>query len=206
MDSDERLLEAWRAGDRRAGSVLFQRYFEPVRRFFANKVRDPSEAEELVQRTFVACVEARDRFVGRSSFRSYLLGIARLQCYKHWKTCSANANIEDIEDLAIADLSDRPSSILAKDATQRMLLEALRHIPLRDQVIVELYYWEDLSGRELGEVLGLSEETARSRLRVAKRSLHKAMRRMENLTGLPESTDADLEDWARKLRGQVERG
>jgi RNA polymerase sigma factor (sigma-70 family) len=201
VDTDERLLEAWRAGDKRSGNLLFQRHFEPVRRFFANKVRDPADAEELVQRTFVACVEARDRFAGRSSFRTYLLGIARLQCYKHWQ--SRSAHVDEIEAHAVVDLAARPSSILAKDANQRMLLEALRSIPLRDQVIIELYYWENLTGRELGEVLGLPEQTARSRLRAAKQALGKAIRRMENLTGLPESTDEDLEGWARKLRAQV---
>jgi RNA polymerase sigma-70 factor (ECF subfamily) len=204
MDSDEQLLDAWRAGDKRAGSALFQRHFNTVRRFFANKIDDPADAEELVQRTFMACVEGRDRFEGRSSFRTYLLGIARNQCLTHWAIRRAEKISDDVEVHAIADLTDRPSSILARDATQRMLLEALRHIPLRDQVVVELYYWEELSGRELAEILGVTEETARSRLRVAKQALRKAMRRMEKLTGLPETTDEDLESWARKLRGQLD--
>jgi RNA polymerase sigma-70 factor (ECF subfamily) len=36
--SDAELLEAWRQGDKRAGAELFERYFEPISRFFVNKL------------------------------------------------------------------------------------------------------------------------------------------------------------------------
>jgi DNA-directed RNA polymerase specialized sigma24 family protein len=74
MTSDQELLRAWRAGDREAGGTLFERHFAAIRRFFRNKV--DHQVEDLVQRTFTACVEARDRFRGDSSFRTYLFAIA----------------------------------------------------------------------------------------------------------------------------------
>ena len=58
--SDEELLRGWRSGDQRAGSELFKRHFEAVRRFVVNKVDD--EVEDIVQRTFMACAENKDNF------------------------------------------------------------------------------------------------------------------------------------------------
>ena len=57
-ESDEELLEAWRAGDRKAGTVLFRRFFPQCRRFFVNKVPE-RDVEDLLQRTFTAMVEGR---------------------------------------------------------------------------------------------------------------------------------------------------
>ena len=73
--SDIDLLDAWRAGDPRAGNELFNRHFDSVCRFFANKAGN--EVDDLIQRTFLACVEGRDRFRGDASFRGYLFGVAR---------------------------------------------------------------------------------------------------------------------------------
>jgi RNA polymerase sigma factor (sigma-70 family) len=197
--SDEQLLEAWRAGDKRAGSALYARHCDRVRRFFANKIANPTDAEELIQNTWLACVKGRDRIEG--TFRAYLLGTARKQCCKHW--AGRTKRDVDIETLAIADLTDRPSSIVARDQTQRMLLDALRHLEMSDQMILELYFWEGLSGRELGEVMSMTEERVRGRLRSAREALRKAIRRRENLLGLPESTDENIQDWARGVRDLI---
>ena len=64
MRADTELFEAWRNGDRKAGNDLFQRHFEAIERFFANKV--DRDIEELVQETFARCVSASERFEGQS--------------------------------------------------------------------------------------------------------------------------------------------
>lgn len=69
--------------------------------------------------------------------------------------------------------------------------------------MLELYYWEDLSGPALGEVLGVGEETARSRLRRAKIALGKAYRRLESFAGAPASSDEDLERWALAVKDKI---
>jgi hypothetical protein len=64
--ADAELLEAWGAGDKAAGEALFDRHFEAIYRFFQNKV-GPGVIDDLVQQTFLGCVEAPDRFRGDSS-------------------------------------------------------------------------------------------------------------------------------------------
>jgi DNA-directed RNA polymerase specialized sigma24 family protein len=55
--TDIELLEAWRGGDRRAGEQLFERHYAAVARFFRNKLE--FGVDDLIQRTFLACVEGR---------------------------------------------------------------------------------------------------------------------------------------------------
>lgn len=199
MMRDEDLLAAWRQGDRKAGEQLFTRHFETVRRFFVNKVQD--DPEELIQLTFMACVEGRDRIVG-TGFRAYLLGIARNLLRRHWEQ-RRGRRTEDIDELPIADLGAGASSILARDRTEKRLLDALRRIPLAQQEILEFAYWEQLTGTQIGELLGVSEDTARTRLRRAKIALGKEYRRLERFAGIPESSDADIEQWAASIRGRL---
>jgi RNA polymerase sigma-70 factor (ECF subfamily) len=201
MQSDAELLSAWRAGDRAAGSALFERHFDGVRRFFRNKV--DHGVEDLVQRTFVACVEGRDRFREQASFRTYLFAIAHnLLCDQLRRQRRAPAEL-DLERLSVVDLGASPTSILAARAEERLLLHSLRQIPLTAQVILELHYWERLTGAELGLFLGVPEDTARSRLRKARQVLEATMRRLETDLRRLESTVGNLEQWAAQVRGQL---
>jgi RNA polymerase sigma factor (sigma-70 family) len=201
--SDQELLVAWRAGDRQAGSELFTRHYSTVRRFFANKVDDA--LEDLIQRTFEACIAAENRFEGRGSFSAYLRSTARHLLYKHWDARRVRGIALPIEEVSLHDLGAGPSSVLARNQAERLLLEALRRVPLRDQEILELFYWEELTGPQLAEQLGVPEQTARSRLRRARLNLAKEYRRLERFAGAPESTDEQLEDWARGVRESVAR-
>ncbi|MFO7562317.1 MAG: sigma-70 family RNA polymerase sigma factor [Enhygromyxa sp.] len=201
MSTDEELLAAWGQGDRAAGSELFTRHYSTVRRFFANKADDA--AEDLIQQTFASCVAGRARFEGRSSFRTYLLGIARNLLRQHWEARRGRGQHIDIEEVSLAELGAGPSTLISRDRDHRRLLDALRQVPLEQQIILELYYWEGLSGSALGEALGVGEDTARSRLRRAKVALGKEFRRLERFAGVPESTDENLERWAFDLRAKI---
>src|SRR5437762_3271806 len=75
--TEDLLLSRWRAGDRSAGDELV-RMCKPVLRSFFRK-RTTKNVDELVQKTLVACIQALSSFEGRSSFRTFLLGIAHKQ-------------------------------------------------------------------------------------------------------------------------------
>lgn len=197
MRPDMELFEAWRGGDPQAGNELFQRHFESVRRFFANKA--DREVEDLVQRTFVGCVEGQARFEGRSSFRTYLFAVAHNILREFLRAKRRDERLE-FGSCSLADLGAGVSSIVAQRREQRALLDALRSIPIDSQVVLELYYWERLTGPELGEVLGVNENTARSRVRRAKELLRSAMDSADPTPPRDPCAAADLDRWAASVR------
>ena len=101
------------------------------------------------------------------------------------------------------DLSPSPSVIVAKHREQQVLLQALRKIPLDHQIVLELYYWEKLSAREVAEVVQVPEGTARTRIRRAKQLLEEEMGKLMGNKDQLETTIANLDSWAASLRDQV---
>jgi RNA polymerase sigma factor (sigma-70 family) len=149
VDGDDReLLERWRAGDRAAGQALFERHFASLYRFFQNKCDD--ETDELVQSTLVACLNAKEQFRGDSSFRTYLFSIARNKLYRYLRERRRGAI--DVTITSIADVATTLRTVIARDQAHRALLDALRKLPVEQQTLLELYYWEELDTLELAKI------------------------------------------------------
>jgi len=196
---DFELLERWREGDRAAGNTLFSRHFRALFRFFRTKLPD-ALAEDLTQVSFLACVDGRDKFRNASSFRTYLFAIARNQLFMHFRKAGRRDDVTAFETQSIADLGAGPSTIVAAKAEQRLLLRALRRIPVDFQIAIELYYWQGVSTSEIAVVLEVPEGTVRSRLTRAREHLAKQMRALAESPELAHSTVADFERWAQSLR------
>lgn len=197
---DEELLSAWNAGDGRAGEQLFRRHFVAVARFFRTKI--DGDVEDLVQRTFLGCLEGRARFRGAGTFRSYLFGIAYRVLYTHYRSKRADERI-DLSAVSLHDLSPSPSTIVAQRREHQLLLAGLRRISLDYQVVLELYFWEDLTAAAIGELLGVPEGTVRTRIRRARELLTAQIERLAGARALIESTIHGLDDWARGLRAAL---
>jgi len=198
--SDDQLLEAWRGGDAPAADALFARHFDALYRFFRNKV--DSASDDLVQRTLLACFEGRDRFRGECSFRTYLFAIARNQLLVYLAAQRSNRLVDPATE-SVADAAPSPSDVLHHRREQALVLHALRRLPIDHQVLLELFYWDQLAGPELAEVIGVPEGTIRTRLRRARQLL---TAEIESIGGSPEllqSTLSDLDGWAAKLRVQT---
>ncbi|MCA9654716.1 MAG: sigma-70 family RNA polymerase sigma factor [Myxococcales bacterium] len=202
MATDFELLDAWKGGDKAAGNALFQRHFDGVCRFFRNKVGEG--VDDLIQRTFLACVESRDKFRKEASFRTYLFTLARNELYAHFKRSHRQQERIDPLVTSVHDMGPSATALVAQAKEQRLLLEALRRIPVDHQITLELYYWEGMSAAQLGRVLDVPEGTIRTRIRRAKSLVEAALRELDASPEPLRSTLADIEGWARSLREVVE--
>ena len=198
MGDDLELLKAWRAGDEVAGNTLVRKHFPIVYRFFSNKVS--RGIEDLAQRTFLACVEARDKIPEGVSFRAYLLGIARHQLFRQLRHKKRHTDRFDFGEVTVEAIDGSPSQVVAGKEEQRVLLRALRRIPVDFQMTVELFYWEDLSVAEVAVALGVAEGTVKSRLSRARDLLRAEIEALADSESVRDSTIGDLENWARSLR------
>lgn len=200
-DSDAELLRRWKAGDVRGGELLFGRYYDAVARFFGNKVTHGRA--DLVQTTFSTCLEKVGELQGAASFRSFLFSIARFELLHHYRRKSRRETEFDPETVSVHDMDATPSWVIAKHQEQRLLLEALRHIPLDLQLILELTYWEKLTSAEMADLLSIPEGTVKSRVRRARQKLDAQLTRLAKSPALLETTTSDLDVWASQLRAQL---
>lgn len=203
--NDEALLTAWRDGDPAAGKELYRRYFPIVYRFFASRLAG-AEIEDLVQTTFLACTRHLDRLRDNRSFRAFVLVVARNEFFGHLQKRYRSGNTVDPAKTSLADVGASASELLARRDEHRLLSQALRRIPLDLQDLVELHYFEQLTGPELAAVLEVPEGTIRSRLRRAIASLRAELERMARSPEEVESTMGSLSSWAAEIRELCGRG
>lgn len=192
VDADLSLLDRWCAGDAAAGNVLFKRHFPSVYRFFEHKT--DGEVDDLVQETFLQCLKSRETFKRQSTFRTYLFAIARHVLFYHWRKQSTARPTLDFEDISIASLSTSVGSRLAKGEDLARLVAVLRSLPVEQQLLLEMYYWQDLDRDQLAEVFEVETATIGSRLFRARQALQQGL----SSTGIPQ-VDGTLDAWARSL-------
>ncbi len=197
MSTDDELLAAWRAGDRAAGDELVSRHFDALCRFFRSKVG--RGIEDLVQRTFLDCLESLESVRG-PSFRAYLFGVARNRLIDELRRTLGAGEVVDIESEPIASMATSPSKAVARTQQERLLLQAMQELPLDLQITLELAYWEGLSGREIAAILQIPENTVRSRLT---RARDKLRAQLEALASSPELLTATLSVLERRARGSA---
>jgi RNA polymerase sigma-70 factor (ECF subfamily) len=201
VDEELELTRRWIAGDPSVGAELFERHYDAIECFFRNKV--DVGLEDLIQRTFLIALETRERFRGASSFRTYLFGVAYNVLRNHYRASKRERERLDFGHSSVADLAPGASSILRAVEQRSALLHALRSIPIDFQVVLELHYWEGLDGKAIAEVLDIPHGTARSRLRLGR---DKLVRALEAQAGSPAEfadTLGNLDDWARALRAKL---
>jgi RNA polymerase sigma factor (sigma-70 family) len=198
---DFELLDRWRGGDRAAGNQLLKRHFDALYRFFTNKVAD--HADDLIQATMMACVRGVGSFRKECGFRSFLFVVARHELYRYIKNNHRSREVFDPSLMSVADLGPSPSTALARHKEQRLLLQALRRIPIELQIVLELHYWEGLTTNELAEAMEIPQGTVKSRLRRAREALERELTVIADSPQDLRSTLDDLERWVAGIRANL---
>lgn len=194
---DIALLERWRSGDEAAGQALFQRHFDSIYGFFETKCE--AEADELTQATFLACVRAKDQFRGASSFRTYLFTIARNELYRMLRTRQRRDAKLDFALSSIAELVSTPGTKIARNQEHRRMIEALQRLPVEQQALLELHYWEDMDIAALAEVFESPAATIRTRLHRARKALRELMETTNLAPAAALETLESMDMWAKGL-------
>lgn len=197
MDPDLELLAAWRGGDKTAAGTILKNYYYTVRRAVVTKVPEAA-VDDIIQDVFAALSERRDTFRADASLKTFILTITRNTVADYYR--QQERRPVDVLESSVHDLGAGPSSLLLKHESDRLLLEALRSITLDDQFILELYYWDDMSGPDLAQVFECPEPAIRSRLRRAKERLTAALQELTRDRREFADTITDLAAWAKQLR------
>ncbi|MDQ2647326.1 MAG: sigma-70 family RNA polymerase sigma factor [Myxococcota bacterium] len=164
MDTEEttelRLIRHWRSGDRHSGDRLLRRYLPVLQSYFSRRVN--SNVDDLIQRTLLACVQAVDRYEGRSSFKTYLLGIAHHQFLMSLRREPRPGG--DVTASGIPTGDDSPSQLAAFRQEHFILVKALIRLSPEYLNVLKLFYWSQLSVEQIAETLSIAPGTVKSRL------------------------------------------
>jgi RNA polymerase sigma-70 factor, ECF subfamily len=156
---DAALIERWRGGDQRAATALVECHAQAIARFVAS-LGERDEVEEVVQDTFVRAFGSLDSFRGESSFRTWLLTIAR-NLLRDRQRGRKRAKLQvEIQDDDLVSSSDALEGTVAAETEQR-LHAAVQTLSPMQRAIFTLRVTEGLSYREIAIAVGSTEGAAR---------------------------------------------
>ena len=168
---DEVLIGRIANGDRLAMQVLFARYHVRVFRFVVRLVRDEATAEDVISEVFLGVWRQAGRFEGRSTVSTWLLAIGRFKAISALRRRPAEQLDEEAAASAIEDLSDNPATALEKKDKSAMLRKCLGGLSAEHREVIDLVYYHEKSVEEVAEIVGIPENTVKTRMFYARKRL-----------------------------------
>jgi RNA polymerase sigma-70 factor (ECF subfamily) len=172
---DEALVERIARGDRLAMQVLFARHQVRVYRFILRLVGNESAAEELISEVFLDGWRHAGRFESRSSVSTWMLAIARNKAFSALRRRTEVALDEDAA-AEIADPADSPEDTVQKKDKGEILRRCLAGLSPEHREIIDLVYYHEKSVEEAGKIIGIPENTVKTRMFYARKRLSELLK------------------------------
>lgn len=176
------LIERCLAGEESAYVTLYNMYAGMIYRLAYGMLQQRQDAEEVLQDSFAYAFRRLDRYdPDKASFKTWLYQIAISRCRnkrrRKWlPTFPLNKLRErDVRD----DDAPAPDERLQLSDKQQVVWDALQQLSPKLRETAVLRYYEELTYREIGEVLGIPAKTAESRMRLAHQALRELLADVE---------------------------
>ena len=173
-----KLIRQMKSGDHSSFNQIYEKYHVPIFRSALLICGNREDAEDVLQDTFVTCWLCIGQLRKEESFRYWIFRIMTQAARKRAKERSRQLSDEDIvnriDQMAVS------SSMEAADEYERtsdktVLEAALSALDQASREVIVLYYYEEMSVREVAKTLGLLEGTVKSRLYFARRKMKKIL-------------------------------
>lgn len=177
--NEQELVERAKNGDRAALAKLVNKYSDRIYNLALRILRRKEDAEDVLQETFLTVIEKLNTFDGRSSFFTWIYRIATnaaLMRLRKKKVVFQELNDdpdfqESIESRVFVDWSQDPSISVFDEEVKQKLNEAINKLSDIYRSVFVLRDIEGLSIKETSEILGITEENVKIRLRRARQFL-----------------------------------
>jgi RNA polymerase sigma factor (sigma-70 family) len=135
--------------------------------------RDSTEAESVLQTVYLKVLDGRARFDGRSAFRTWLFAvIRRTAADERRRTMLGKLRLLSFERDPARSPEESPDEAVYRSQIQNLFRRALSTLSSRQQEVLQLVFYHDLSVAEAAEVMGVSVGSARTHYERGKRRLH----------------------------------
>lgn len=180
MRSDDvQLIQRILAGDENAFAILIEKYQRQVHALAFRKVGDFQTAEDITQETFLQVHQKLATLNDPTKFSGWLYAIANHLCIAWYRKNRLQTEalqeiyISEIETEAYSRYIAREHAKTTAEVQHDLVKSLLTKLKERDREVITLYYFEEMTSSEIGEFLGVSENTIKSRLYRARQQLKK---------------------------------
>jgi RNA polymerase sigma-70 factor (ECF subfamily) len=168
--ADELLIGRIARGDRLAMQVLFARHHVRIYRFVLRLLRDEMAAEDVISEVFLDVWRQASRFEGRSAVSTWLIAIARFKALSSLRKRREEGLDEETME-AIEEPSDNPSISIEKLDKGEKLRQCLAALTREHREVIDLVYYHEKSVEEVAQIIGIPENTVKTRMFYARKKL-----------------------------------
>ena len=182
MAKENTLIHRAQAGDEGAFADLMRSYHAYVYAIVIGIVKNPHDAEEVVQDTFLSAYRGLKQLEDNAKFKSWLAEIARNRA-RNWlrKQKGDTVSIDEVSE-HLLQTEDSPDERLTRQEQRELIRRIMETLPQKDRDIARAFYLEGASYNELTSTHGLSDKAISFRLSRARRQLSKRLQYL--LTGI----------------------
>jgi len=167
--SDETLIRAIAAGDRRAMQALYARYSVRIYRFVLRLTNDRSLAEDIASEVFIDVWRRAEGFKVKSQVSTWMLAIARHKALSALRRRSDERLDENAT--AIADPADDAETTVDKRDRSALVQHCLSQLSALHREVLDLVYYHEKSVDEVAEIVGAPANTVRTRMFYARKRM-----------------------------------
>ena len=139
-------------------------------------VKDHALAEDILQDVFISCYKNIDNFRMESSYKTWLVKITINKCKDTLKRWSFR-NLIFKEKIRSVDIELKsPESIFVENEEDVFLFEQVMKLPINYREVIILFYYEELHIEEISKLLGIKENTVKTRLHRARKKLKEMLK------------------------------
>ncbi|MFT3952409.1 MAG: RNA polymerase sigma factor [Oscillospiraceae bacterium] len=153
--------------DKEEFEALFLPCQGALTRFVRWRIGNPADADDVLQETILLVYRNRDKLKNTTSFKPWMLQIARNQCNEYYRRNAGRDEVPLSEDVAVGLFSKSSERSL-------MVRDILEHLPQTSRKILCLSYFNDLPQAEIARLLGVPVGTVKSRLYTEKKQFRAA--------------------------------
>jgi RNA polymerase sigma factor (sigma-70 family) len=176
--SDSEIISLVLKGDHNAYSLLVERYKSYVFTLTLRFTKNREDAEEVSQDIFIKAYRSLADFKGTAKFSTWLYTIVNTTCITFLRKKRLDIkSLDDERTFEVADSQDsgfRANQVEQK-SRQNMVNQAIAMLNPDDAQIITLFYKNEQSLEEIGQILGLEANTAKVRLHRARTRLKEKM-------------------------------
>ena len=179
------LLGKAKNGDQAAITQLYEASYNSVYKSVKAMVADEDTVLDIVQDGFIKAFQSLEQLDAPEHFRAWLKRIATNKALDHLKkkkpllfTDLENEEGE-LPDFADERVEASPEAVLDRKETARLLQEILATLSEEQRLVIGMFYYEEMSVRDIAQTLGCSENTVKSRLNYGRKKVEQKVRELE---------------------------
>ena len=163
-----------------AFAELYEYYVDGIYGYVLRRVGNVSDAEDITARTFEKALGGIGDFKWKgASFCSWLVRIAANTVIDHYRR-EGKAKMVDLEEvLPQLEASDNPTRGIERQEERRLLLEAMRGLPEKYRVVIELKFIDEMDNQVVAETIGCTKGNLAVRLHRALKALRREVEKLE---------------------------